>query len=119
MHPTFIVGPTLINEENSSIAGFAKYMRNEVPGVPKLCFPVVDVRDVALAHCLALEKPGLSGERILLNKESWWFADMVNVFKDEFSQYGYKIKTKSIGYCSLRIAAFFMSQVKIILPLLN
>jgi hypothetical protein len=50
LHPTFIIGPTIISEENSSIAAMAKFLRGKVPGVPKLNTPCVDVRDVAEAH---------------------------------------------------------------------
>lgn len=56
MHPSFIIGPTFISEENSSISAIAKFMRGEFPGVPKLMIPTVDVRDVALAHYYALER---------------------------------------------------------------
>jgi hypothetical protein len=64
LHPTFVIGPTIIREDNSSVGGIAKFMNSSLPGVPKLMTPCVDVRDVAYAHYLALEKPGLSGLRI-------------------------------------------------------
>lgn len=67
LHPTFVIGPTLISEPNSSAAGIAKFMNGGVPGVPKLMTPCVDVRDVAYAHYLALEEPIPNGSRILLN----------------------------------------------------
>eukprot|EP00349_Pseudokeronopsis_sp_Brazil_P002093 CAMPEP_0202960220 /NCGR_PEP_ID=MMETSP1396-20130829/4360_1 /ASSEMBLY_ACC=CAM_ASM_000872 /TAXON_ID= /ORGANISM="Pseudokeronopsis sp., Strain Brazil" /LENGTH=117 /DNA_ID=CAMNT_0049679285 /DNA_START=578 /DNA_END=930 /DNA_ORIENTATION=+ len=45
----FVVGPTLIRDENSSVLAIAKFLKGEIPGVPRLMSPVVDVRDVALA----------------------------------------------------------------------
>jgi len=66
LHPTFVIGPTLIKEENSSIAAFAKFLRGEVPGVPRAMFPCVDVRDVGYGHYKALITPNINGERILL-----------------------------------------------------
>jgi hypothetical protein len=42
-----VIGPTLVKEESSTIAAMAKFLRGEVPGVPRLMTPFVDVRDVA------------------------------------------------------------------------
>ena len=35
----------------------------------------VDVRDLALAHVLALEKPEAGGERIIISSGSWRWQD--------------------------------------------
>ena len=70
IHPTWVLGPTLINEENSSIAAIAKFMNGKVPGVPNIMLPCVDIRDVAEAHWRALFKEGINGERILVSNES-------------------------------------------------
>ena len=56
LHPSFVTGPTLIHERNSSAEGVAKIMRRDLPGLPALCLPSVDVRDVAESHYLALFK---------------------------------------------------------------
>ena len=53
--PTLVIGPCLINSPNSSAEGIAKFMRRDIPVVPPLMMPCVDVRDVAVAHLLALE----------------------------------------------------------------
>lgn len=66
MHPGFVCGPTLIGERNSTAEGIAKFMRGEVPGVPKIMMGIVDVRDVAEAHYLAFIKDGLSGRRFII-----------------------------------------------------
>lgn len=50
IHPTFVIGPTLIAENNSSVTGILKVMKREIPGVPNMTMPTVDVRDVAEAH---------------------------------------------------------------------
>eukprot|EP00350_Pseudokeronopsis_sp_OXSARD2_P010123 CAMPEP_0170554536 /NCGR_PEP_ID=MMETSP0211-20121228/12395_1 /TAXON_ID=311385 /ORGANISM="Pseudokeronopsis sp., Strain OXSARD2" /LENGTH=77 /DNA_ID=CAMNT_0010863675 /DNA_START=487 /DNA_END=720 /DNA_ORIENTATION=- len=67
LHPCFVIGPTLIKDENSSVAAIAKFLRGDVPGVPRLMSPCVDVRDVAMAHFVAIEKEGLHGKRIILS----------------------------------------------------
>jgi len=53
VHPTLVLGPSLIAEKNSSVEAICKIMSGSVPGIPKIMFPCVDVRDVAQTHWLA------------------------------------------------------------------
>jgi dihydroflavonol-4-reductase len=43
------------------------------PWAPPLGTAVVDVRDVALAHCLALVRPQAKGRYLLANQERGWY----------------------------------------------
>ena len=61
LHPSAVFGPTFLNECGGSIEGIVKIMRRDVPGLPDMCLPCVDVRDVADAHIRALVTPGLHG----------------------------------------------------------
>ena len=45
--PVLSLGPTLMQISTSSVDGIAKILKGEIPGVPKLMIPSVDVRDVA------------------------------------------------------------------------
>jgi len=42
-------------------------MSGAFPGMPKIMFPIVDVRDVALAHLQALKIPEARNQRFVLN----------------------------------------------------
>ncbi len=53
LHPSFVIGPTIIAERNSSNDILAKLLNREMPGVVSLPLPFVDVRDVAQAHLVA------------------------------------------------------------------
>lgn len=79
----------------------------------------VDIRDVAEAHLIALEKPGLSGKRILINQESLWMNEIAQILDEEFKQYGYSVPTRSIGYCPLKLFSYFDSQVKLMIVFCN
>jgi len=47
INPGLILGPTLVSSNFSSGDIIKKFMHREMPGVPKVQFPVVDVRNVA------------------------------------------------------------------------
>ncbi|CDW83956.1 nad-dependent epimerase dehydratase [Stylonychia lemnae] len=119
IHPTFILGPSLIKERHSSIEAICRILNNEIPAIPKFGSPAVDVRDVALLHYLAFEKQNIQGERFLATQETISLLDIANILKEEFQPQGYKVQTKLIGYCPLKLASYFNREVKSILPFIN
>lgn len=44
---------------------------------------------------------------------------MNEYFKEEFGKYGYKIKMREVGYCPLKIASWFESDIKFFLPFIG
>jgi nucleoside-diphosphate-sugar epimerase len=57
INPSLILGPSLIDGDFSSGQVISMILLNKYPGLPKIMFSVVDVRDVALAHLNALKLP--------------------------------------------------------------
>lgn len=82
-------------------------IRRDIPGLPDLSLPAVDVRDCAKAHLLALKKPGISGERFLISLETISMLDLTRILDEELRQYGYRVQTRRIGYCLLKLASLF------------
>ena len=113
--PSFITGPFISKNAFTSGDLVGKCLTGQMPGVPAIASGYVDVRDVAQAHLLALEKPDSNGNRYLLAERTMWLLDMTKILQGEFKQYGYKVASKTIGKCLLRIAALFDSEVKGIL----
>lgn len=81
-------------------------MNGEFPGMPKIMMPIVDVRDVALAHLQAIKVEEAKNQRFILNGRSMWFKEIAEALQKEFGQF-YKIKTGELRYCTLKIAACF------------
>lgn len=73
-----VIGPTIITERVSTPEGIAKIINRNIPGIPAMCVPSVDVRDVAEAHIKALFAPDLHGKRIIINKASQTLLDLAN-----------------------------------------
>jgi len=74
-------------------------LKNDVPGIPKVNFNIVDVRDVALAHVIPLEKiEETKGKRYILYADngSFWMEDYMTILREEFSPYGYKIPSMRV-----------------------
>jgi len=54
INPGLIMGPAFVDAGFSSGDIITNIMANKYPGMPLIMFPIVDVRETALAHLLAL-----------------------------------------------------------------
>jgi nucleoside-diphosphate-sugar epimerase len=50
INPSLILGPNFVIGDFTSGEIVKKIMSGKLPGMPKVQFPIVDVRDVAFAH---------------------------------------------------------------------
>src|SRR5262249_34646846 len=65
INPGLVLGPLLHAERPTSLEVIRLLMAGALPAVPRISFAVVDVRDVARAHRLAMETPHAAGNRFI------------------------------------------------------
>ena len=118
INPALIMGPSLIAGDFSSGQFVKNMMIGKHPFMPKVKMPIVDVRDVAVAHLQGLKVPEAAGKRFILNAKAMWFKDMALGLKKNYPT-GFNIKTGEIGYCPIKMASMFDASVKQILPFWN
>ena len=66
------MGPSFVGAGFTSGEIVSKFMEGEYPGVPKVMFSLVDVRECAEAHLQALKRPEAANKRFVLVNESVW-----------------------------------------------
>ena len=66
VNPTFIIGPTLTATLRSSLVAIKAIAEGTMPALPRQRFGIVDVRDVASAHRLAMAHAEAAHKRYLL-----------------------------------------------------
>ena len=74
----------LEEDHGTSAEAVLKLLNGDLPGTPRMCFPTVDVRDVASLHLLALTHPDAAGRRFLATCESLWFEDVAHILREAF-----------------------------------
>ena len=81
MNPGLVMGPPAINRaEGESISIMQDIFKGKFsPACPKLGLALVDVRDVAAAHCLALFHPNAGGQRFILSGQT---VDVTEIVKE-------------------------------------
>ncbi|CAD5229333.1 unnamed protein product [Bursaphelenchus okinawaensis] len=119
INPTFVVGPVLMDTAGSSITTVKKFLNNEVPAIPPLEMGMVDVRDVAKAHILAMERSESDGERILITCQTVAFSQMVKFIGREFRSQGYKSPFITAPYFLVWVWSFIDKEAAASLPRLN
>ena len=91
--PGKIIGPSIRTESAVSVDFCKKLLTGEMSAVPYRCFPVVDVRDVALAHLQAIKVPEARNRRFFSVNQSVWFRDLCEPVATRFNPEGWPVTT--------------------------
>jgi nucleoside-diphosphate-sugar epimerase len=117
VNPVGVFGPVLGPDYSTSILLVQRLMDGAVPGVPKLHFGVVDVRDVADLHIRAMLHPAAKGERFLAVAGDFvTMVDIARLLKARMGAAGGKVPTRQLPTFLVRVAALFDPAVRLILP---
>lgn len=116
VNPGLVLGPLLDREAGSSADLIASCLRGKYPGCPRLSFPVVDVRDVAQAHRLAMESDAASGGRYLAASGAVWFKDLMQPIRDSLGEQARKVPTRELPNFMVKLVAIFDPATRPIVP---
>lgn len=87
INPVGIFGPVLGHSYSASIAMVKGIMNGDVKESPSFTFGVVDVRDVADIHIIAMKHPDAAGERFLAaSNGAVSFYDIAQIIKKQRSE---------------------------------
>jgi dihydroflavonol-4-reductase len=115
VNPGMVLGPLRGATVGTSVKVVHRLLTRDVPASPKMGFALVDVRDVATAHRLALRTPAAAGNRYILAGEHVWMRDIAAVLAEEFNPLGYRVPTGSLPTLLLRVMARFDSSIRPVL----
>ena len=98
MNPPMVYGPVIhsissLESINTSNARFVSLLRGSpsTPCPPAVNYLFVGVRDLALAHVLALEKQGAENQRFLVTAGNYCNAEIVRIIGEEYPEFGDKM----------------------------
>lgn len=81
INPGAILGPLLDDDPGTSGALIGRLLDGSVPGVPKMTFTIVDVRDVAAAQATAMQRPEACGHRHILAEREMTVMEIAEVLR--------------------------------------
>ena len=107
INPALVVGPVLSDDFSGSIEVVRRLLAGKVPGVPRLGFNIVDVRDVADLHIRAMTSNAAAGERFIAAGEWAWMMDIGQILRRRLGAEASKVPTRRAPDFVLRLAGLF------------
>jgi nucleoside-diphosphate-sugar epimerase len=120
VNPVGVFGPVLGPDFSTSILIVQKLMDGALPGLPRLYFGAVDVRDVADLHLRAMTHPAAKGERFLAVAGDFLsMLGIAKILKKGMGAAAKRVPTLQLPDWIIRLAALRDPAVKLILPELS
>lgn len=120
INPMGIFGPSLGPDLSSGFELLKKVMDGSMKRIPNITLGIVDVRDVADLHILAMTNPAANGQRFLaLAGGILSLPEIARLLKDKSGALAKNVSTKRIPDWVVRIAAFFNPAAKNLVPMLS
>jgi nucleoside-diphosphate-sugar epimerase len=117
VNPVAVFGPALSADFSTSIEIVKRMMDGALPALPHITFGVVDVRDVADLHLLAMTDPEAAGERYLaLAGEFVSMRDIGVMLRRRLGDAARRVPTRELPDWLLRGVALFDKSVGQIVP---
>jgi dihydroflavonol-4-reductase len=110
INPGLVLGPVQHAAAGTSLEPIRRLLARQLPGIPRLGWAIVDVRDVAAAHRLAIEHSAAAGNRYICAGPHVWMRDMATILATR-----YRVPTRPAPYWLLWLAARFDPDIRSVL----
>ncbi|MGB7420061.1 MAG: NAD-dependent epimerase/dehydratase family protein [Erythrobacter sp.] len=114
INPVAVLGPVVNDDLSTSIALIQKLMTGEIPAIPEVGFGIVDVRDVAEAHVLALEASAdtVRGERFAVSEKFLWMREIADILRERVPAYASRVPRRKLPNVAIKLLAPFMADIQ-------
>lgn len=111
VNPVGIFGPVLGSDHSTSTEFVQRMMNGAMPGLPRLSFGVVDARDVADLHVLAMTNPAAKGERFLaVSGDFMTVREIAQTLKTRLGAAAARVSTRELPDWLVRIVGLFNAE---------
>jgi len=114
VNPGLVLGPDPYDNSGSSLAVIRDMMNGDFPAVPKIAYPIIDVRDCAAIHDAAMTAPKAAGRRLMAAGQTLSFAEIGEILEDVYPNA--KLPKFEAPNLLLRFMSLFDDRIKAILP---
>jgi dihydroflavonol-4-reductase len=105
VNPSVVLGPVASADYSASVVIVKSLLRGKVPALPNIGFGVVDVRDVAELHWLALTAPGMADERFIACGGFLWLREIAAILRAELGEQANRVPTLQMPDWAVRLLA--------------
>jgi nucleoside-diphosphate-sugar epimerase len=104
VNPGAILGPVMTDGRSYSLEVIERLLKG-MPGVPRIGFSFVDVRDVADLQARAMTAPEAGGERFVAVSRFLWMSEVAAVLRDRLGEAAAKVPSRTVPNLLVRAMA--------------
>jgi nucleoside-diphosphate-sugar epimerase len=117
VNPVGVFGPVLGSDFSTSLQLVKRLLDGAMPGLPRVAFGIVDVRDVADLHVRAMTAPAAAGERFLaVVGDFMTVAEIAALLRERMGADARKVPTRMLPNWLVRVVSLFDRSVRQITP---
>ena len=116
VNPALVLGPVMSGDFSDSVQVVQRLLTGKMPGLPRLGFNVVDVRDVADLHVRAMTDPKAAGQRFIAAADFEWMEDMAAILRRRLGARAAKVPTRNVPNFVVRLVALFDADLRTVTP---
>lgn len=111
VNPGAILGPVL-NHARSFSLQLVERLLGGTPGVPRIGYSIVDVRDVADLQIRAMTTPEAGGERFIAVDRFLWMAEVAAILRERLGEQAAKVPSREVPNLLVRAMGLFDPSVR-------
>jgi dihydroflavonol-4-reductase len=106
VNPGAILGPVLGRDRSFSLEAVERLLKG-MPGVPRIGFSFVDVRDVADLQITAMTSPAAGGRRLIAVGEFAWMSEVAEILRARLGEDAARVPTRTVPNLVVRAMGLF------------
>jgi nucleoside-diphosphate-sugar epimerase len=112
VQPGAIIGPVLGDDRSYSLQAIERLVEGRMPGLPRLGFSFIDVRDVAALEVAAMTAADAAGQRLIAAGPFLWFSDVAAILRERLGPAARKVPRRTVPDLLVRVMARFDPEVR-------
>jgi nucleoside-diphosphate-sugar epimerase len=116
VNPALVLGPVLSGDFSESIQVVTRLLSGKIPGIPRLGFNIVDVRDVADLHIRCMTAPEAVGQRFIAAGQFAWMGDIATILRRNLGAAAAKVPTRKAPDFLLRLVSLVDRDLTAVTP---
>lgn len=112
--PGLVFGPDSYDNGGASLAIIKGLFSGKFPMMPRIAYPIVDVRDCASLHIKAMTHMNAGGRRLMAASNTLWISEIAEILRGAYPKAN--LPTREMANWLVKIAGFFDQSVRSISP---
>ena len=112
--PGLVFGPDTYENGGASLTIIKSLFSGQYPAMPRIAYPIIDVRDCASLHIKAMTSSNVGGRRLMAASNTLWISEISEILRKAYPQA--KLPSRIMPNWLVKFAGIFDQSIKGIAP---